>query len=123
MNALCCLRFFNFFPDLSFNFLSEFGVIGQKLPYGIAALSELIGVVAKPATAFLHNAQFNTHVNDLAGFGNSFTEYDIKFRCPERRRNFILNDLYFYPVAYRFVTIFYLRHPPYIQPDRSIKLQ
>lgn len=64
---LCSIQFCNLCSYFSFEFCSKFGVICKKLFYCIAALSQLRCIITKPASAFLYNIHFNTHINNLTG--------------------------------------------------------
>ena len=65
---LCTLHFFYFLPDLSFNFRSHFRVVYQELANSVTALPQFITIIAKPATTFLNDAEFNAHINDFSSF-------------------------------------------------------
>src|SRR5687768_16293966 len=105
---LCSLHLFYLFPYFSFNFIGKLRIIEHYLFYCITTLSEFITVIAEPASAFLNNSQFNTHIDYFTCLGDAFSKNDIEFSATERRGHFIFYNFHFYTVAYRFISIFYL---------------
>ena len=71
--------------DLSLNVIGDLGVILQKLLGVVAALTQTDIAVVEPCTALLHDAQLDTHIDELAHFGDALTEHDIELGLTERR--------------------------------------
>src|SRR5690606_37801104 len=123
LEQLCQLHFLYFLPDLCFDLICQFRIIKQELLNCISSLAEFIVVIAEPATALLDYAELYTHVNDLAGLGDTFTEDDIEFRRPEWRGYLVFDDFHLYTVAYGFIAILDLRAAAYVKPYGRIELK
>jgi hypothetical protein len=104
----CYLHLLDLRPYFGFDLIRHFRVIDQQLLNRISSLAHFIGIIAEPASAFLYDAKFNNHINDLTNFGDTFSINDVELCLAERRGYFILNHFYLYMVAYRFIAVLYL---------------
>src|SRR5262249_50328948 len=114
---LSSLHLLNLFADFGFNFVREFWIVVQQLANRITALAKFIGVIAIPASTLAQDTEFYTHIYNLTGFGNSFSENDIKLGCTKRRSYFVFNHFHFYAVTHCFIAIFNLRNTANIESN------
>src|SRR5438270_833486 len=95
----------------------------QQAFHNFTTLTQLIIIIAKPASALLHNAHFNTHIQDLTNFKYTFSKHNIKFNNTKKNNYLILHHLYFNTISNYFFTIFNLAHTTNIQTYKNIKFQ
>src|SRR5690554_4197077 len=71
---------FNYF---SFNLFGQFYIILQQIFNCLTTLPQLGIIITKPAAALLDNAQLNSHINNLACSGDTFSIHNIKLSLTE----------------------------------------
>ena len=115
----------NLLFDLDLNLLGQFGIVGQKLLGGIAALRDFGTVVAIPGATLLDDVVVYPQVYNFPVFGDTLPEGDIKLRHAERWGQLIFDNLHLDVVARDVaILVFDTRAGAAdIQSDRRIKLQ
>src|SRR6218665_3408318 len=124
LQGLCYLCFgFQPFADLIFDLSGKFRVIDEEIFYRITALSYFVLAVAEPGTAFIQDAHFNAHINDLSDLTDPFSEDDVEFYLAERRRYFIFNHFYTGAVTGCKFSVFDLGNPANVQAYGGIEFK
>ena len=83
----------------------------------------MITVVSEPGTRLADDAVLDGNVDEASLSRNSLPEHDVEFRNPERRSNFVLDDLGSYPVSDVVGSLFDRLDPPDVDTNARVELE